>query len=123
MNFIVVIGRTYDTMIDLWSMACTVFEIYSGKILFAGKTNNEMLKLMFDVKGRMPNKVVKKAMFREKHFDESFNFMFVETDKITQKVFLNVFLFQSWNFLTDAKYFSGISLKRTSWVQKYCPFH
>ena len=85
-HFVVVIGRTYDTMIDLWSIACTVFEIYSGKILFSGKTNNEMLKLMFDVKGRMPNKVVKKAMFREKHFDENFNFMFIETDKITQKV-------------------------------------
>jgi len=91
MNFLVVIGRTYDTMIDLWSMACTVFEIYSGKILFAGKTNNEMLKLMFDAKGRMPNKVVKKAMFREKHFDENFNFMFVETDKITQKVKLSFY--------------------------------
>ena len=73
-------------MIDLWSVACTVFEIYSGKILYSGKTNNEMLKLMFDVKGRMPNKVVKKAMFREKHFDENFNFMFIETDKVTQKV-------------------------------------
>lgn len=73
-------------MIDLWSVACTIYELYTGKILFSGKTNNEMLKLMMDVKGRMPNKVIKKAVFREKHFDETFNFMYIETDKITQKV-------------------------------------
>ena len=82
-----VIGRPYDTMIDLWSVACTLYELYTGKILFPGKTNNEMLKLMMDVKGRMPNKLIKKAMFRDKHFDENFNFMYIEVDKITQKVF------------------------------------
>ncbi|XP_002164906.3 serine/threonine-protein kinase PRP4 homolog [Hydra vulgaris] len=81
----IIIGRPYDTMIDLWSVACTLYELYTGKILFAGKTNNEMLKLMMDVKGRMPNKLIKKAMFRDKHFDENFNFMYIEVDKITQK--------------------------------------
>lgn len=81
-----VIGQKYDTMLDLWSVACTLFELYTGKIMFSGKTNNEMLKLMMDVKGRMPNRFIRKAMFRDKHFDESFNFMYVELDKVTQKV-------------------------------------
>lgn len=81
-----VIGRPYDTTLDLWAVACTLFELYTGKILFAGKTNNEMLKLMMDVKGKMNNKLIKKAQFKDNHFDEHCNFMYVEVDKITQKV-------------------------------------
>ena len=81
-----VIGRQYDYMIDLWSVGCTLYELYTGKIMFPGKTNNEMLKLMMDVKGKMSNKMIRKAEFREKHFDENFNFMYIELDNITQKV-------------------------------------
>ena len=81
-----VFGLNYGCELDLWSVACTIYELYTGKILFSGKSNNEMLKLMIDIKGRMNNKLVKKAAFRDKHFDESFNFMYIETDKVTQKV-------------------------------------
>lgn len=41
----------------MWSVGCTLYELYTGKILFAGKTNNHMLKLAMDLKGKMPNKV------------------------------------------------------------------
>ena len=78
-------------MIDLWSVGCTLYELYTGKIMFPGKTNNEMLKLMMDVKGKMSNKMIRKAEFREKHFDENFNFMYIELDKITQKVSYHFF--------------------------------
>jgi len=81
----IIIGCKYDISLDLWAVACTLFELYTGKIMFPGKTNNDMLKLMQDVKGRMSHKIVKKAAFREKHFDDNFNFMYVEVDKITQK--------------------------------------
>ena len=33
---------TYDFGIDLWSAACTIFELYAGKIMFPGKTNNQV---------------------------------------------------------------------------------
>ena len=36
---------------DIWSVGCVVYELFTGHILFPGKTNNEMLKLMMDVKG------------------------------------------------------------------------
>lgn len=41
----------------MWSVGCTLYELYTGKILFPGKTNNHMLKLAMDLKGKMPNKV------------------------------------------------------------------
>ena len=84
--FLLVIGAKYDYNIDLWSVATTLFELYTGKIMFSGKTNNEMLKLMMDYKGKMPNKMIRKGALRESHFDENCNFLYHEVDKITQRV-------------------------------------
>lgn len=81
----IIMGCKYDYAIDLWSVACTVYEMYTGKIMFPGKSNNDMLKLMMETKGKIPNRLVKKGMFREQHFDSSFNFLFMEVDKVTEK--------------------------------------
>ena len=79
-------GQGYDHSIDMWSVATTIYELYTGKILFSGKTNNEMLKLMMDVKGKMANKQIRKSTFRDQHFDGNYNFMYHEVDKVTQRV-------------------------------------
>ena len=84
--FFSVMGQGYDHGIDMWSAATTIYELYTGKILFPGKTNNEMLKLMMDVKGKMANKQIRKSTFREQHFDANYNFMYHEVDKVTQRV-------------------------------------
>ena len=87
-SLFLVIGAKYDYSIDLWSVATTVFELYTGKIMFSGKTNNEMLKLMMDYKGKIPNKMIRKGALRDQHFDENCNFLYHEVDKITQRVSL-----------------------------------
>ena len=79
-------GCKYDYAIDMWAVGCTLFEVYSGKILFPGKTNNEMLKLMMELKGKMPHKMARKGMFRDQHFDSNFNFLYSEIDRVTEKV-------------------------------------
>ncbi|CAD5118181.1 unnamed protein product [Dimorphilus gyrociliatus] len=81
----IIIGINYDYGIDMWSVACTLFELYTGKILLPGKTNNEMLKLMQEIKGRVPNRLARKGAFKDKHFDSTFNFLYHEVDKVTQK--------------------------------------
>lgn len=53
-----VIGKPYDYAIDMWSVGCTLYELYTGKILLPGSSNNHMLKLAMDLKGKMPNKVM-----------------------------------------------------------------
>ncbi|XP_041375755.1 serine/threonine-protein kinase PRP4 homolog [Gigantopelta aegis] len=81
----IILGMGYDHNIDLWSVGCTIYELYTGKILFAGQSNNEMLKFMMDVKGKIPNKMIRKGMFKDQHFDPGYNFLYHEVDKVTQR--------------------------------------
>ena len=83
---IAVLGIGYDHGIDLWSAAVTVYELYTGRIMFPGKSNNEMLKLIMDLKGKLPNRLIRKGTFCELHFDPNFNFLYHEVDKVTQRV-------------------------------------
>lgn len=96
---ILVLGIPYDYGIDMWSVGCTIYELYTGKIMFSGKTNNQMLKFFMDLKGKMPNKLVRKGQFKEQHFDSNCNFLYHEVDKVTERVSscLLIFLFQ-YNF-------------------------
>lgn len=82
----IILGMQYDYSIDTWSTACTIYELYTGKILFSGKSNNQMLKFFMDLKGKIPNKIIRKGQFRELHFDQNCNFLYQEIDKITEKV-------------------------------------
>lgn len=82
----IILGMTYDYGIDMWSAGCTIFELYTGKILFSGKSNNQMLKFFMDLKGKIPNKVIRKGQFKDLHFDVNFNFLSHEIDKITERV-------------------------------------
>ncbi|KZT57553.1 kinase-like protein [Calocera cornea HHB12733] len=79
----IILGLPYDTAIDIWSIGCTLYELYTGKILFPGRTNNHMLLLMMELKGRFNNKLIKKAHFGDLHFDEQGLFLSVERDKVT----------------------------------------
>ncbi|KER21443.1 hypothetical protein T265_15093 [Opisthorchis viverrini] len=85
LSFSPVLGVPYDYNVDLWSAAVTLFELHTGHILFPGKTNNEMLRLMMEVRGRVPNRVIRRGMFRAQHFDEQCNFLYHEIDKVTQR--------------------------------------
>ncbi|XP_048858003.1 serine/threonine-protein kinase PRP4 homolog [Brienomyrus brachyistius] len=81
----IIIGKPYDYGIDMWSVGCTLYELYTGKILFPGKTNNHMLKLAMDLKGKMPNKMIRKGLFKDQHFDQNLNFLYIEVDKVTER--------------------------------------
>uniref|UniRef100_A0A915E5Z9 Serine/threonine-protein kinase PRP4 homolog n=1 Tax=Ditylenchus dipsaci TaxID=166011 RepID=A0A915E5Z9_9BILA len=81
----IMLGLNYDFGIDLWSVAVTLYEVYTGKIMFPGKSNNQMLKYMMDLRGKLPNKVIRKAQFKDQHFDQNCSFLYHEVDKVTQR--------------------------------------
>ena len=81
----IILGLKYDFNLDLWSVGTTIYELCTGKIMFPGHSNNQMLKLFMELKGKIPNKIIRKGQFRTQHFDDSCNFLSHETDKVTQK--------------------------------------
>lgn len=89
----IILGMQYDYGIDMWSAGCTIYELYTGKILFSGKSNNQMLKFFMDLKGKIPNKIIRKGQFKDQHFDQNCNFLSHEIDKLTERVsFIFVFV-------------------------------
>jgi len=44
-----------------------------------------MLKLFMDFKGKFSNKLIRKGAFKDQHFDSSFNFLYREVDKLTER--------------------------------------
>jgi serine/threonine protein kinase len=78
-----VLGLPYNEALDVWSVGCILYELYTGKILFPGNNNNEMLRLHQELKGPFPNRMVKKGQFRSKHFDDDFVFEQSKKDPIT----------------------------------------
>jgi len=81
----VILGMKYDFAIDLWSSGTTFYELYTGKIMFAGQTNNHMLKLFMDLKGKIPNKIIRKGQFKDIHFDSNCCFLYHDIDRVTQR--------------------------------------
>ncbi|KAI6716167.1 hypothetical protein PZA11_001141 [Diplocarpon coronariae] len=81
----IILGMEYDFAIDIWSVGCTLYELYTGKILFTGRTNNQMLRSIMDCRGKFTTKMLKRSQFAYVHFDEMANFRSVEQDKLTGK--------------------------------------
>ncbi|KAF9559509.1 kinase-like protein [Agrocybe pediades] len=79
----IILGVPYDPSLDIWSIGCTLYELHTGKILFPGRSNNQMLLLMMELKGRFNSKMIKKAKFGDVYFDEMGGFESVEKDRVT----------------------------------------
>jgi serine/threonine protein kinase len=59
--FIAVLGLPYDHPLDMWSVGCCLYELYTGKVLFPGPSNNAMLRLHMELKGPFPKKMLRKV--------------------------------------------------------------
>lgn len=59
-----VLGLSYDHPMDIWSVGCCLFELYTGKVLFPGPTNNDMLRLHMELKGPFPKKMLRKVSMK-----------------------------------------------------------
>ena len=55
------LGLQLDYGIDMWSAAVSIFEMYTGKLLFNGNSNSSMVKQMMVLKGPFTNKMLKKG--------------------------------------------------------------
>jgi len=86
----IILGLPYDYAIDMWAIGCCLWELFTGKILFPGRTNNEMLKLFMELKGGFPKKVLKKSAFASQHFDDNGLFKQAERDKTSGQNYVRI---------------------------------
>ncbi|KAM0936997.1 putative protein kinase CMGC-DYRK-PRP4 family [Dioscorea sansibarensis] len=88
----IILGLPYDHPMDVWSVGCCLYELYSGKVLFPGPSNNDMLRLHMELKGPFPKKMLRKGAFTEQHFDQDLNFHATEDDPVTKKTIKRLLL-------------------------------
>ncbi|XWS69786.1 hypothetical protein CRYUN_Cryun04dG0208500 [Craigia yunnanensis] len=60
----IILGLPYDHQMDMWSVGCCLYELYTGKVLFPGPTNKDMLRLHMELKGPFPKKMLRKSIKR-----------------------------------------------------------
>lgn len=79
----IILGVPYKHGVDVWSAACTIFEMATGKIMFTGSSNNKMLKCFMDLKGKFSSKLVRRGKFKDQHFNYLNNFLLHKKDEFT----------------------------------------
>jgi len=87
----ITLGAPYDFAIDTWSIGCTLYEAATGKILFPGRINNQMLKYFMQTRGKFSGKVLKRGEYSSRHFNEHGHFLSVEYDKATNKNYIKTY--------------------------------
>merc|ERR1740130_1712918 len=90
----IMLGLHYGCPVDMWAAGCTLYELYTGKIMFQGNSNNMMLKLIQEVKGKMPHKLIRKGFFSELHFDPDNDFVYKEKDKVSGREIVRTIKFE-----------------------------
>ncbi|PVI06188.1 kinase-like protein [Periconia macrospinosa] len=67
----IVLGMEIGYGIDMWAIGCTLYELWTGKILFTGRTNNQMIKAFMDCLGWPSEKLLKKGILQNvlEHFE------------------------------------------------------
>ena len=98
----IIMGLEYDRSVDLWSIAVSLAELYTGNVLFAGRSNNDMLKRFMDTIGPFSNKMIKRHVlsystklglvpnFEASPSGGTYNFRQQEFDKVTGKPVIRV---------------------------------
>lgn len=83
----IILGMRIDFAIDMWAIGCTLFELWTGKILFPGGTNNQMLKVIMECRGGFSPKFLKKGAVTDQHFISNYEqFVSKEIDKFGKAI-------------------------------------
>ncbi|XP_017785294.1 PREDICTED: dual specificity tyrosine-phosphorylation-regulated kinase 4 isoform X2 [Nicrophorus vespilloides] len=69
----VILGLTYGTPIDMWSLGCILAELYTGYPLFPGENEVEQLACLMEVLGVPGDEIINAATRRRLFFDSRGN--------------------------------------------------
>lgn len=120
----IILGLRYDCKIDVWSAATTIYEVATGDVLFPGRNNNHMLKLIMEVKGKVPSKLIRAGLLGSQHFDDNLDFIYQARDTFTKMEVVKVMKdIRVTRNLTDSllerqPWYKTVSSKRDMMVKK-----
>lgn len=84
----IILGMEIGYAVDMWAVGCTVYELWTGKILFTGRSNNQMVKAFMDCLGWPSEKLLKKGLLNNvlEHFEAGPPLKFIsrEVDQYNQ---------------------------------------
>ena len=84
----IILGMEIGYAVDMWAVGCTVYELWTGKILFTGRSNNQMVKAFMDCLGWPTEKLLKKGLLNNvlEHFEAGPPLKFIsrEVDQYNQ---------------------------------------
>ncbi|EKU23242.1 hypothetical protein NGA_0680100 [Nannochloropsis gaditana CCMP526] len=92
----VILGFEYGRGVDLWSVGCCLYELFTGRVTLPGSSNNEMLRLIMELKGALPQKLVRRHRLAyeqlklEPMFESDGRFRQIEQDPVSKKVLLRL---------------------------------
>jgi serine/threonine-protein kinase PRP4 len=85
----IILGVKHDYAVDMWSLACSLYEIYTGKVLFPGRTNNDMVRLMMESRGKFSHRLLRRGSFTNEHFDPlQLDFQSLMEDTVTGRMLM-----------------------------------
>jgi serine/threonine-protein kinase PRP4 len=73
----------YGRALDIWSVACVLYELYTGQILFPGNSNHDMLRLIQNSRGAVPGRMLRRATHRDKYYDSGGLFLDRHADAVS----------------------------------------
>jgi serine/threonine-protein kinase PRP4 len=83
----IVIGSAITHAIDMFSFGCCIYELATGTPLFNSKNPNHHLKLIMDVVGKIPKKILRSGEFTHEHFGPDDSFLESVWDSASEKPF------------------------------------
>ena len=66
------LGIRYNPGIDMWSLGCILYELFSGMPLFTGEDEIEQLLFIMEVKGLPPRSMIMQSTRRKMFFNDEY---------------------------------------------------
>ena len=91
----IILGMKVTSAVDMWSIGCTLYELWTGQILFTGRDNNQVLLSMLECLGWPSEKYLKKGSTADEFFNWFPHFSFVSKEldpfgKVSASSFLSI---------------------------------